>query len=154
MNCETSYLLAVQSVLGIGTHDSVELQKNQLHFFQRIVIMYFLKPIRSEGTFEILELMSLSDRCMWWLTLEHQTDECFEKITNLKWLCWSCILTVSVSSNLKDCFPLVGCLFYVYKKFSKHYLTFPQNSFNFFTQKFEKKWKILFPNAQNICFWP
>ena len=33
LNCETSYLSAVQMVLGIGKHDRVELQKNQPYFF-------------------------------------------------------------------------------------------------------------------------
>ena len=33
LNCKTSYLSAVQRVLGIGKHDRVEPQKNQPYFF-------------------------------------------------------------------------------------------------------------------------
>ena len=33
-------------------------------------------------------------------------------------------------------------------------LTFPENGFDFVTQKFVKNWKIPFSNAQNIRFWP
>ena len=33
------------------------------------------------------------------------------------------------------------------------YLTFPENDFNFVTQKFAKNWKMPFSNTQNIGFW-
>ena len=38
--------------------------------------------------------------------------------------------------------------------FQRLCLAFPKNGFNFVIQKFAIKWKILFPNAQNIRSWP
>ena len=35
----------------------------------------------------------------------------------------------------------------------RHCLAFPENGFNFVTQKFAKNWKMPFSNAQNIRFW-
>ena len=32
-------------------------------------------------------------------------------------------------------------------------LTFPETDFNFATEKYAKSWKMLFSNAENICFW-
>lgn len=38
------------------------------------------------------------------------------------------------------------------KEFSLLCLTFPENGFNFITQKFEKKCKMTLSNAQNVGF--
>ena len=43
---------------------------------------------------------------------------------------------------------------YWFRKFLTFCLAFPKNGFNFITQKFAKKLKSLFPNAQNIRFRP
>ena len=40
-----------------------------------------------------------------------------------------------------------------FKAFWMLCLTFPENGFNFVTQKFVKNWKMPFSNAHNIRFW-
>ena len=42
----------------------------------------------------------------------------------------------------------------LFKKFLTLQLAFPKNGFDIVTQNFAKAWKMLFPNAQDVRFWP
>ena len=158
--CSFQVLRTFAFELKVSTSSLKNLQKTEKCSFQTITTLVFELKIASKLFSRRLPLSKPWFKLLWMFCLSFPTNgfnffnEKFAK-KNKKKCSFQALTTLvfEVKVASKPFSKKLPMTKFWLKKFWTFCLTFPENGFNFVTQKFAKNWTVHFSNAYNTRFW-